>query len=64
MSIFGWSYPPGCSGTPYDEDKFGAVSDAVTECELCGQTLIDQDTYDSMCEACTAKVKAAIRATE
>ena len=20
MSIFGWSYPPGCSGTPYDED--------------------------------------------
>ncbi|HYF74081.1 MAG TPA: hypothetical protein VD864_14720 [Nocardioides sp.] len=19
MGIFGWSYPPGCSGTPYDE---------------------------------------------
>lgn len=21
MSIFGWSYPPGCSGTPYDEEQ-------------------------------------------
>jgi hypothetical protein len=21
MSIFGWSYPAGCSGTPYDDDR-------------------------------------------
>ena len=21
MSIFGWSYPAGCSGTPYDNDR-------------------------------------------
>lgn len=27
-SIFGWSYPPGCSGTPYDEDD--------GPCEVCG----------------------------
>lgn len=27
MSKFGWSYPPGCSGTPYDEDP---------PCEVCG----------------------------
>lgn len=28
MGIFGWSYPPGCSGTPYDEDY---------PCEVCGE---------------------------
>ncbi len=27
MSKFGWSYPPGCSGTPFDEDA---------PCECCG----------------------------
>lgn len=27
-SMFGWSYPPGCSGTPYDEDM---------PCEVCGK---------------------------
>ncbi len=26
-SVFGWSYPPGCSGTPYDEDY---------PCDICG----------------------------
>ena len=31
MSIFGWSYPPGCSGTPFDED----FEDDV--CAWCGQ---------------------------
>jgi hypothetical protein len=25
MGMFGWSYPPGCSGTPFDQD------DGVTE---------------------------------
>lgn len=25
MSIFGWSYPPGCSGTPFDEEYPCAV---------------------------------------
>jgi len=29
MSIFGSSYPPGCSGTPYDNDY---------PCEVCGET--------------------------
>jgi hypothetical protein len=28
MSKFGWSYPPGCSGTPFDEEY---------PCELCGR---------------------------
>ena len=27
MGIFGWDYPPGCSGTPYDEDQ---------PCDVCG----------------------------
>lgn len=27
MGIFGWSYPAGCHGTPYDEDQ---------QCEICG----------------------------
>jgi hypothetical protein len=26
--IFGWSYPPGCSGTPFDEDR---------PCDVCGK---------------------------
>ena len=29
MSIFGWSYPAGCSGTPYDDDS-------PEECPQCG----------------------------
>ena len=33
MSIFGWSYPPGCSGTPYDD----AADDDV--CAWCGSAL-------------------------
>lgn len=28
MGIFGWSYPPGCSGPPWDEDY---------PCEVCGE---------------------------
>jgi len=27
MGIFGWDYPPGCSGTPFDEPDV---------CEVCG----------------------------
>ena len=26
--IFGWSYPPGCNGTPWDDDQ---------PCEVCGK---------------------------
>lgn len=28
MGIFGWSYPPGCNGTPFDEPD--------PPCEVCG----------------------------
>lgn len=38
MSIFGWSYPPGCSGTPYDEPCY---------CEMCGR-----DADDCICPEC------------
>lgn len=31
MSIFGWSYPPGCSGPP-DDDR---------PCEVCGRNVDD-----------------------
>jgi hypothetical protein len=29
MSIFGWDYPAGCNGTPYDEES-------PEECPQCG----------------------------
>ena len=32
MGMFGWSYPPGCSGTPFDDEG---------PCEVCG----GYDTY-------------------
>ena len=28
MGIFGWDYPPGCSGTPFDDPRF---------CDVCGK---------------------------
>ena len=49
MSNFGWSYPAGCSGTPYDDDP---------ECAVCGGWP-DHPDPDSACtcpecEACGA----------
>lgn len=38
MGIFGWSYPPGCSGTPYDEDPPCAacgLDPDQCECPIC-----------------------------
>lgn len=31
MGIFGWSYPPGCSGTPFDQDGVTELQDKVLE---------------------------------
>jgi hypothetical protein len=36
MSNFGWSYPAGCSGTPYDEHD-------VERCHQCGVPLAEED---------------------
>ena len=42
MGIFGWSYPPGCSGPP-DDDIYCAVCCLIDgncicfECEICGE---------------------------
>jgi hypothetical protein len=36
MSIFGWSYPAGCSSTPYDEED-------VIECPQCGAANADDE---------------------
>lgn len=42
MSKFGWSYPPGCNGTPYDEDHpcdvcgYEAGACICPECPVCG----------------------------
>lgn len=41
MGIFGWSYPPGCSGTPYDECPDGDA------CAFCGQELPEDAQPDS-----------------
>jgi hypothetical protein len=38
-NIFGWSYPPGCSGTPWD--------DPDPPCEVCGE-----DPYYCICPEC------------
>lgn len=45
MGLFGWSYPPGCSGPPDDEDRPCAVcgnmpdhSCICPECPSCGAT--------------------------
>ena len=35
MSIFGWSYPAGCSGTPYDDDR-------PETCPQCGAANSDE----------------------
>jgi hypothetical protein len=50
VSIFGWSYPPGCSGTPYDD----APDDNV--CAWCGASLPENPpptmwAHDGVCDA-------------
>lgn len=39
MTKFGWDYPPGCHGTPWDEPD--------PPCEICGE-----DPYDCICPEC------------
>ncbi|MFZ4484804.1 MAG: hypothetical protein ACOYOL_12600 [Chthoniobacterales bacterium] len=52
--IFGWSYPPGCSRTPYDEDRPCDVcgkdqaSCVCPECPECGSQG-DPSCYDTDC---------------
>ena len=53
MSIFGWSYPAGCSGPPDDDDPFCAVCGGrvdldqcvCPECPICG-AVGDRYCYD------------------
>ena len=52
MSAFGWSYPPGCSGTPYDDDDescsvCGAQNPDYCVCRICPEcgTAGDSDCY-------------------
>jgi hypothetical protein len=47
-NLFGWSYPPGCSGGPYDDDP---------PCEICGC-----DPAECECEECPACGEAGRRA--
>lgn len=39
--LFGWSYPPGCNGTPFDDDY---------PCELCGE--FEDDCICPECKVC------------
>lgn len=50
MSIFGWSYPPGCSGPP-DEDR-----DDFDKCPFCGKDLIDSPYHQV--DECGESVRA------
>ncbi|MDA8139796.1 MAG: hypothetical protein M0036_14190 [Desulfobacteraceae bacterium] len=43
-SIFGWSYPPGCSGPPDD--------DGVAPCEICGEPI--DNCICPVCPVCGA----------
>ena len=45
MSIFGYSYPPGCNGTPYDDDY---------QCEVCGgfDTINGKGNNQCVCQEC------------
>lgn len=42
MSVFGWHYPPGCSGPPEPEEMPCTICGGITEecicpeCEICG----------------------------
>jgi hypothetical protein len=42
-SKFGWSYPPGCSGPPYDDEG---------PCEICGKSV--EDCICPECQDCGA----------
>lgn len=42
MGIFGWSYPPGCSGTPWDDCDYDE-----TKCLCCGADLPDDVEPDT-----------------
>ncbi len=37
MSLFGWSYPAGCSSTPYDDDR------PEGKCPQCGAINSDEE---------------------
>ena len=51
MSKFGWSYPPGCNGTPYDDYP-------PEECHVCKKEL--DETQDCFCSPeCAAKYTEA-----
>jgi hypothetical protein len=43
MGVFGWSYPAGCSGTPWDEPDY------PEECPVCGNPNTDPETEDWVC---------------
>lgn len=57
MSVFGWSYPAGCSGTPFDE----CPDDSC--CSFCGQPLPDAPREEEPlfgCTSCTTEDKLLI----
>lgn len=47
MGKFGWSYPPGCSGTPYDQDD-GVTDLQETILGLLEDAGIDTETNDAV----------------
>jgi len=49
MSLFGWSYPPGCSGGPYDND-LGPHPLSEEICALLEQLGCDQERIDYICQ--------------
>ena len=56
--IFGWSYPPGCGGLPWDDDQpcevCGKDVEACIcpECPTCGTTLTPNEKGILLCPIC------------
>lgn len=50
-NIFGWSYPPGCSGPP---EPPGMHPDVEEICDVLTAANFDQQTIDKVCELAEA----------
>jgi hypothetical protein len=45
--VFGWSYPAGCTGTPYDDEAHELLGHV--ECEACAEW---RETAEAATECC------------
>ena len=51
MGLFGWSYPPGCSGPP--DDSYPEYPEMDEVCAILEKAGCSQDAIDEVCEIVT-----------